>query len=59
MDGSKLALTHDEDVTIAEDEGELRQDRYPLRTTPQFLGPQIEDMLSSLETITLECNSST
>ncbi|EIM85034.1 phenylalanine ammonia-lyase [Stereum hirsutum FP-91666 SS1] len=59
LEGSKLALTHETEVTIEEDDGELRQDRYPLRTTPQFLGPQIEDLLSSLETITLECNSTT
>jgi phenylalanine ammonia-lyase len=45
-------------VTIEEDQGELRQDRYPLRTSPQFLGPQIEDLLSSLKTVTIECNSS-
>ncbi|KAF7351061.1 Phenylalanine ammonia-lyase [Mycena sanguinolenta] len=57
LDGSKLAHGHEEDVTIEEDKGELRQDRYPLRTAPQFLGPQIEDLLASLKTITLECNS--
>jgi len=59
LSGSKLAHGHEEDVTIDEDQGELRQDRYPLRTAPQFLGPQIEDLLSSLKTITLECNSTT
>jgi len=37
----------------------LRQDRYPLRTSPQFLGPQVEDILASLDTITQECNSTT
>ena len=36
----------------------LRQDRYPLRTAPQFLGPQVEDILSALAAITQECNSS-
>ncbi|KAF8146902.1 phenylalanine ammonia-lyase [Mycena galopus ATCC 62051] len=59
LNGSKLAHGHEEEVTIEEDEGELRQDRYPLRTAPQFLGPQIEDLLASLKTITLECNSTT
>jgi phenylalanine ammonia-lyase len=29
-----------------------------LRTAPQFLGPQIEDILTALTTITQECNSS-
>lgn len=58
LSGSKLAHGHEEEVTIEEDQGELRQDRYPLRTAPQFLGPQIEDLLASLKTVTLECNSS-
>ena len=32
--------------------------RYPLRTAAQFLGPQVEDILAALETVTIECNSS-
>ncbi|KAJ7686468.1 L-Aspartase-like protein [Mycena rosella] len=59
LDGSKFAITSEQEVTIEEDEGTLRQDRYPLRTAPQFIGPQIEDLLTSLETITRECNSTT
>ncbi|KAF9048230.1 phenylalanine ammonia-lyase [Hymenopellis radicata] len=59
LSGSKLAHGREKDMTIEEDKGELRQDRYPLRTAPQFLGPQIEDILSALNTITLECNSTT
>ncbi|KII91372.1 hypothetical protein PLICRDRAFT_696444 [Plicaturopsis crispa FD-325 SS-3] len=59
LDGSSFAETHEEEVSIAEDHGTLRQDRYPLRTAPQFLGPQIEDLLSALATITIECNSTT
>lgn len=55
---SQMAAKHEDEVHIAEDEGELRQDRYPLRTSAQFLGPQIEDILSALETVTTECNSS-
>ena len=58
LDGSTFAETHEEEVTIDQDEGVLRQDRYPLRTAPQFIGPQIEDLLHSLKTITTECNSS-
>ena len=58
LEGSQMAVKHEDEVHIAEDEGELRQDRYPLRTAAQFLGPQIEDILSALETVTLECNSS-
>ncbi|KIY73137.1 phenylalanine ammonia-lyase [Cylindrobasidium torrendii FP15055 ss-10] len=57
--GSKLATTHEEEVSINQDKYELRQDRYPLRTSPQFLGPQIEDILSALASVTLECNSTT
>ncbi|KAF8920770.1 phenylalanine ammonia-lyase [Mucidula mucida] len=59
LSGSKLAHGQEKDVTIEEDQGELRQDRYPLRTAPQFLGPQLEDILSALNTVTLECNSTT
>ncbi|KAK0460937.1 L-Aspartase-like protein [Desarmillaria tabescens] len=59
LEGSEFAATHEEEVTIKEDEGTLRQDRYPLRTAPQFIGPQVEDLLASLETITRECNSTT
>ena len=58
LEGSKFAVTHEEEVTIEEDEGTLRQDRYPLRTAPQFIGPQVEDLLQSLKAITIECNSS-
>jgi len=59
LEGSKLAETHEEEVSIEEDKHSLRQDRYPLRTSPQFLGPQIEDILSALSTVTQECNSTT
>ncbi|KAF8229019.1 phenylalanine ammonia-lyase [Tricholoma matsutake] len=59
LEGSTFATTHEKEVSIQEDEGTLRQDRYPLRTSPQFIGPQIEDLLESLRTITIECNSTT
>src|SRR5713226_6518921 len=59
LKGSKLAGGQEKDVYIHEDQGELRQDRYTLRTAPQFLGPQIEDIISALNTVTVECNSST
>ena len=58
LKGSKLAGGHEKDVCITEDQGELRQDRYTLRTAPQFLGPQIEDIISALNSVTIECNSS-
>lgn len=58
LDGTQLAVVDEEEKDISEDAGELRQDRYPLRTAAQFLGPQVEDILSALNTVTLECNSS-
>ncbi|KAJ7217974.1 L-Aspartase-like protein, partial [Mycena pura] len=58
LQGSKLAETQEEEFSLEEDKYSLRQDRYPLRTSPQFLGPQIEDILSALSAVTQECNSS-
>ncbi|KAJ6593984.1 L-Aspartase-like protein [Mycena capillaripes] len=58
LEGSRFAATHEEEVSLEEDKNSLRQDRYPLRTSPQFLGPQIEDIMSALSTVTQECNSS-
>ncbi|KAK7057539.1 phenylalanine ammonia-lyase [Favolaschia claudopus] len=59
LEGSKFAITSEQEVTIEQDSGVLRQDRYPLRTAPQFIGPQIEDLLTALATVTTECNSTT
>ncbi|TRM69124.1 L-Aspartase-like protein [Schizophyllum amplum] len=59
LEGSQLAVGEEEEVTIDEDTGKLRQDRYSLRTAPQFLGPQIEDLLQSLNTLMVEVNSTT
>ena len=56
---SNFAVSDEKEVTIDQDQGELRQDRYPLRTAPQFLGPQIEDILAAMNSIQIECNSST
>lgn len=45
-----------------EDEGNgvgLRQDRYAFRTSPQWIGPQLEDLALAHEQITIECNSTT
>ncbi|PPQ97378.1 hypothetical protein CVT26_006612 [Gymnopilus dilepis] len=59
LEGTKLAHLHEEEVSLQEDRYSLRQDRYPLRTSPQFLGPQIEDILSAQAAIIQECNSTT
>jgi phenylalanine ammonia-lyase len=56
---SNFAVSDEKEVTIDQDQGELRQDRYPLRTAPQFLGPQIEDILAAMNSIQIECNSTT
>ncbi len=58
LEGSQFAVTAEEEKHISADIGELRQDRYPLRTSAQFLGPQVEDILSAFAAITIECNSS-
>jgi len=58
LEGSKLARLDEAEVSLEDDRYSLRQDRYPLRTAPQFLGPQIEDILSALSAVTQECNSS-
>ncbi|KAG9090623.1 hypothetical protein FRC06_000948 [Ceratobasidium sp. 370] len=60
LEGSSLAQRGEEkEVTIEEDEGTLRQDRYPLRTAPQFIGPQLEDILHAWTVVTQECNTTT
>ncbi|KNZ72834.1 Phenylalanine ammonia-lyase [Termitomyces sp. J132] len=59
LEGSKFAQLHDVEVGINDDQYSLRQDRYPLRTSPQFLGPQLEDILAALVAVTQECNSTT
>ncbi|KAK0563690.1 hypothetical protein OC861_004685 [Tilletia horrida] len=37
----------------------LQQDRYPLRTAPQWLGPPLEDLMHAHRTLTIEINSAT
>ncbi|KZV83813.1 phenylalanine ammonium lyase [Exidia glandulosa HHB12029] len=61
LEGSGLATTGavEKEVTIQEDGGHLRQDRYPLRTAAQYLGPWTEDILAAHATVTLECNTTT
>ena len=59
LEGSSFAaLGEEKEMSITEDTGKLRQDRYALRTSPQWLGPQIEDILLAVKQIEIECNSS-
>ena len=37
----------------------LRQDRYSIRTAPQWLGPVLEDLVLAHQQIYIECNSAT
>ncbi|KAL3426896.1 phenylalanine ammonia-lyase [Phlyctema vagabunda] len=54
LQGSKL-LRKDEN----HEDGELRQDRYALRTSSQWLGPQLEDLLLARSQLNIELNSTT
>ncbi|KAK0469011.1 phenylalanine ammonia-lyase [Desarmillaria tabescens] len=58
LEGSKFAKNDDPEVRLNEDPGVLRQDRYAMRTSPQYLGPQLEDIHAAVKTIDLECNAS-
>lgn len=57
--GSQFAVNHEAEVKIEEDDGVLRQDRYSLRTAPQWLGPQFEELKRAKDTIRVEVNSTT
>lgn len=59
LDGSQLAVDHEDDVDLTKDTGVLRQDRYPLRTSPQWLGPQLENIALARQQIAVELNSTT
>ncbi|GJJ14549.1 hypothetical protein Clacol_008814 [Clathrus columnatus] len=54
LEGSELVVEWNEDSN-----DRLRQDRYSLRTAPQWIGPQIEEALAALQTLTIEINSTT
>ncbi|KAK0541198.1 hypothetical protein OC835_000290 [Tilletia horrida] len=62
LEGSRLAshIAEEKHVLLSEEaEGALRQDRYPLRTAAQFIGPQVEEFLAAAETIRVELSSTT
>lgn len=51
--GSKLTRINDGANGI------LRQDRYSIRTVPQWIGPILEDLVLAHQQISIECNSVT
>ena len=57
LQGSSLARKGDSDGV--EDQGGLRQDRYSLRTIPQWIGPQLENLTLAYQQVEIECNSTT
>ncbi|KAH0537196.1 hypothetical protein FGG08_005974 [Glutinoglossum americanum] len=54
LEGSKLARADD-----TRSDGQLRQDRYALRTSSQWLGPYLEDLLLAHSQLSHELNSTT
>ncbi|ORY75067.1 L-Aspartase-like protein [Leucosporidium creatinivorum] len=59
LSGSSFAVHKEEELGVQEDEGILRQDRYPLRTAAQWVGPLISDLVSSHAALQIELNSTT
>lgn len=60
LEPSRLAThAHEEEGSIEDDAGVLRQDRYPLRTAPQWLGPQMEALQAASKSVAIEANSTT
>lgn len=53
LDDSKLVKVNDGT------EASLRQDRYSIRTAPQWLGPTLEDLVLAHQQLLIECNSAT
>ena len=56
LQGTKMAITQPE-IERGFREGELRQDRYGLRTSPQWLGPVLETAMESIRRVNIELNS--
>jgi phenylalanine ammonia-lyase len=53
--GSKLVVSRASSV----EGGVMRQDRYALRTSIQWIGPQLEDLCLAHSQIMIDCNSTT
>ncbi|GAA6031989.1 hypothetical protein JCM8097_003376 [Rhodosporidiobolus ruineniae] len=59
LSGSSFAVEKEEEIAVKDDEGVLRQDRYPLRTSPQWLGPILSDLVNAHAILTTEISSTT
>ncbi|KIJ53823.1 hypothetical protein M422DRAFT_242086 [Sphaerobolus stellatus SS14] len=61
LTGSQLATDSRQhgEKSIGDDKGTMKQDRYSIRTAPQFIGPQIEDIHAALLSVQQELNSTT
>ena len=57
LSGSKLISSDNEHD--CENGDSLRQDRYSIRTAPQWLGPQIENLMLADQQLSIEVNSTT
>ena len=56
LSGSQLARTDSPDEELLTG---LKQDRYALRTSSQWIGPQLEDLTLAHKQVSIECNSTT
>lgn len=59
LSSSKLSVNEEKDEEIEASIGVLRQDRYALRTSAQWIGPQLEDLVAAHKSIDVEVNSTT
>lgn len=58
LNGSRLAQKQVSSTNLEHSDA-LWQDRYPLRTSPQWIGPLLEDLVLAHQQITTELNSTT
>ncbi|KAH8797158.1 L-Aspartase-like protein, partial [Xylogone sp. PMI_703] len=60
LHGSRLAKPRISSANLEDSDSDaLWQDRYPLRTSTQWMGPLLEDLVLAHEQITIELNSTT
>lgn len=57
LSGSRIAKGHELQMKVHE--SGLCQDRYALRTSSQWIGPQLEDLILATDQVTVELNSTT